>query len=291
MTTLQIFGTLELGCIYGLVAIGVYLSFRVLQFSDLTVDGSFPLGAATAATCILYGIHPIWATLAALGLGSVIGWLTAFLSNALKILNLLAGILVMSALYSINLRVMGGKPNLSLNQERTIFSIFSDLGLQNLVVLGIALVLVGSLTFLLLKSEVGLALRATGGNPRMSRAYGVNTQRMICFGIAISNGIVGLAGALFAQLYGFADVSLGVGTIIIGLASLILGETLVSQSTPLKAILGCILGSIVYRFLIAFALNMGEVGLKSSDLNLVTAVLVILAMGLKRWIPSFGGLK
>ncbi len=278
-------GALELGFIYGLVGLGVYLSFRVLDFPDLTVDGSFPLGGAVAATLIVNGVHPIWATAIALLAGGLAGLCTAWLSVQFKILNLLASILTMIALYSINLRIMG-QPNVSLLGEPTILT-----PLQGVLELlpkrvGIPLVLFGvaiATKFLLdafLASEMGLAMRATGSTPTMAEAQGIRTGGMIMTGLALSNGLVALAGALFAQTNGFADVSLGVGTIVFGLAAVIIGEALLGGSSgkvPLRT-LGVLLGAVVYRLAIALALNADWIGLQAQDLNLVTAVLVAIAL-------------
>lgn len=276
MTMIQIFGALEMGLIYSLVAIGVYLSFRVLQFPDLTVDGTFPLGAAVAAAAITSGVPPLLATLLAVVSGMMAGLTTAWLSTHLRMLNLLAGIIVMTALYSINLRVMG-KPNIALLGEETIFTGALE-GISLLIPLGLISLASILLVHRFLKSSIGLGLRATGNNPRMARAQGVNDQRMIWLGLAMANGFVALAGALFAQINGFADVTLGVGTIIIGLAAVIIGEAILPIRSVLQALIACVVGALVYRILIAGALNVDDFGLKASDLNLVTAFLVALAM-------------
>jgi putative ABC transport system permease protein len=290
MNIIQLQGALELGLIYGLVSIGVYLSFRVLQFPDLTVDGSFPLGAAVCAALVTRGVNPLWAIVLAGCAGAVFGWITAFLSTYLKMLNLLAGILTMSALYSINLRVMGNKPNLSLLGEQTVFSFIEHWGHWVppnwpvvLVVIAVGVVLVASITVWFLGSQIGLAIRATGCNSKMARSQGVNDSAAIQVGLSISNACVALSGALFSQVFGFADVTLGVGTIIIGLASLIIGEALLPTRTVTQSVIACVVGAMIYRLLIAFALNLGEIGLQASDLNLITALLVVLAMSLPKF--------
>lgn len=297
MNLIQLFGAVELGLIYSLVAIGMYLSFRVLQFPDMTVDGSFPLGAAVCATLITHGYSPVTGTFAAILAGAVSGWVTAWLSTHLRVLNLLAGILTMTALYSINLRIMG-KPNIALLGEKTIFTQLSSMTegskiLQFLSSYNLELFLFVALCcaclFWFLNTRLGLAVRATGINPRMARAQGINDHTMIWLGISFSNAFVALAGALFAQVHGFADVTMGVGTIIIGLAALIIGEALFPTRKTYQAILACILGAIIYRIVIAAALNVGDFGLQASDLNLVTAVLVAIAMllpSLKRRIKA-----
>lgn len=289
MNVIQLFGAMELGLIYSLVALGVYLSFRTLDFPDLSVDGSFPLGAAVAGSCILYGINPILATLIAMLAGALAGYVTALLATRLKMLNLLAGILTMTALYSINLRIMG-KPNLALLGEETIATQLSHL-FNNILhipallknyssLMGLCIIIILTVMVLewFLKTRFGLALRSIGSNPRMARSIGINDQTMIQMGLALSNALVALAGALFAQVYGFADVSMGVGTIIIGLAAVIIGEALFHQRSVAVALWACIVGAIVYRMAIAFALETSEFGLQASDLNLVTAMIVAFAM-------------
>lgn len=287
MNTIQIFGALELGLIYSLVAAGVYLSFRTLQFPDLTVDGSFPLGASVAGACILMGINPFAATLFAMLAGAAAGYITAFMATRLKMLNLLTGILTMTALYSINLRIMG-RPNLALLGEKTLISEINNwiklpqlenfTDIRTFIVL--VLITIAFVIFLewFLKTRIGLALRAIGSNARMGRSIGINDHLMIQLGLAISNALVALAGALFAQVYGFADVSMGVGTIIIGLAAVIIGEAIFHPQNIAKALIACIIGAIIYRLAIAAALNGSELGLQASDLNLVTAVIVGIAM-------------
>ncbi|UQG57796.1 MULTISPECIES: ABC transporter permease [unclassified Marinobacter] len=281
LSNIAFYGALETGLIYGLVAFGIYLSFRVLDFPDLTVDGSFPLGAAVAAMLIISGWNPWLATGAAILAGMAAGAVTALLNVKLKILNLLASILTMIALYSINLRIMG-RPNVALLMEDTVLTPWYSLGLEyhQVPVLLFTLV-IGVSLFLLwrfMKSETGLAMRATGANARMARAQGIATGGMIVLGVAVSNGLVGLAGALFAQSQGAADVTIGVGVIVIGLASLIGGEAVITPTSVFRALLACVVGAIIYRLAIAFALNADALGLKAQDLNLITAVLVTLAI-------------
>lgn len=281
LSEIALYGAIETGLIYGLVAFGIYLSFRVLHFPDLTVDGSFPLGAAVAAVLIIDGVNPWVATGAAVLAGMGAGAVTALLNVKLKILNLLASILTMIALYSINLRIMG-RPNIALLSEETVLTPWYELGLayQQVPVLLFFIIAMIALVLLwrFMKSETGLAMRATGANPRMARAQGIATGAMVILGVALSNGLVGLAGALFAQSQGAADVTMGVGVIVIGLASLIGGEAVVTPRTVLLALVACIVGAILYRLAIAFALNADFIGLKAQDLNLVTAVLVTLAI-------------
>jgi len=292
MSIVALFGALETGLLYALIGLGVYLSFRVLEFPDLTVDGSFPLGGAVVATLILQGVNPAIATLMAILAGALAGLVTAWLNVQLKILHLLASILTMISLYSINLRIMG-KPNIALLGQPTLLTplqpLFKSIP-QGLVIPIILLGIVMMIKFLLdrfLSSEIGLAMQATGANPQMAKAQGITTETMILLGMAISNALVALGGALFAQIYGFADVTMGVGTIVFGLAAVIIGETLITPKTVIQATLGAVLGAVVYRIVVALALNADFLGFQAQDLNLVTAILVALALvlpqGLFRW--------
>lgn len=285
MSQIAFLGAVELGLVYAFVGIGVYLAFRVLDFPDLTVDGSFPLGAAVAGVLIVSGIDPWSASLAAILAGACAGLVTATLNQRFGILHLLASILTMIALFSINLRVMG-RPNIALINQPTILSPFYGLGLPDhyvrplvvLVLVIIAVILVARF----LNSDFGLAMRATGVNPRMARAQGVSTGVHIYVGMALANGLVGLAGALFAQTNGFADVTTGIGTIVVGLAAVIVGETLFRPRFVIWALIGCVVGSVLYRIAIQFALSADAIGLQASDLNLVTAILVAVALILPR---------
>ncbi|MCG7588693.1 ABC transporter permease [Photobacterium sp. OFAV2-7] len=285
MSFFAFLGTLEIGLVYGLVALGVYLTFRVLDFPDLTVDGSFPMGAAVAATAIVAGVNPWIATLLAIAAGGLCGLVTAFLAIRCGILHLLASILTMIAAFSINIRIMG-RPNLALLGEDTILTPFEllamDLGIDSGIMrLGVVLLLViFSAWFItrLLASDFGLGLRATGVNSRMVSAQGGNTALYTYFGLALSNGLVGFSGALFAQTNSFADVTSGVGTIVVGLAAVILGQTLIPGRKIWVAVVAVILGSVLYRLAVAFALSSGMFGLQASDLNLITALLVAVAL-------------
>ncbi len=281
MNIVAFLGAIEIGLVFGLVALGVFLSFRVLSFPDLTVDGSFPLGAAVTASLIVNGVDPFLATAIAFIAGALAGLVTAFLNLRFGILHLLASILTMFALYSINLRIMG-KPNVAILNEPTMLSPFEGLGLINLYVkplfAGVVLTVTGALLARFLLSDYGLAMRATGANPRMARAQGVNTAETIYIGMAMSNALVALAGALFAQINGFADVTMGTGTIVVGLAAVILGEAIFGTRSIAVRIAGCVVGSVIYRIAVAFALNASALGLNASDLNLVTALLVAVAL-------------
>lgn len=295
MTLFAFMGAIEAGLIYGLVAMGVFLSFRVLDFPDLTVDGSFPLGAAVVAVAMANGVDPYLATLLAALAGFVAGYVTATLHVRLNILHLLASILVMLALYSVNLRIMG-RPNMPLSESATVFAPLDRLPIPGYIAMPVALAFIVAAGKLLLDwflgTETGLALRAAGANSRMAAANGVNRARMVTLGLGISNAYVAVAGALFAQSEGFSDVTMGLGTIIIGLAAVIVGETLLSARTIFLATLAAVLGSIAYRIVIAFALNLDAIGLKAQDLNLVTAVLVITAIAISRARRrSFGGMR
>jgi putative ABC transport system permease protein len=281
MSAIAFFGAVELGLVYAFVALGVFLSFRVLDFPDLTVDGSFPLGAAVAAVLLIAGANP-WLAMAAAALaGAVAGFVTAFVSVRFRILHLLASILTMIALFSVNLRVMG-RPNVAVLNQETALTPFYGAGLPDYLVRPLFLFVLATLAAILLaaflKSEAGLAMRATGANPRMARAQGVRTGLEIMAGVALSNALVAVGGALFAQTNGFADVTSGIGTIVVGLAAVIVGETLIPRRGVGWAILGCILGSVLYRIAVQLALDLDFLGLRASDLNLATALLVLLTL-------------
>jgi putative ABC transport system permease protein len=281
VSIIALLGAVELGLVFAFVGLGVYLSFRILDFPDLTVDGSFPLGAAVAAVAIVGGLDPWLATLLAILAGACAGLVTAFLNVRFGILHLLASILTMIALYSINLRIMG-RPNVPLLNQTTVLTPFYDLGLASYMVrplflLVLAIIVVAALAWFL-ATDFGLAMRATGANPRMARAQGISTAGSIYAGMALSNGLVGLAGALFAQTNGFADVTAGVGTIVVGLAAVILGENLFRSRRIGVILIGVVVGSILYRIAIQLALSLDAIGLEPSDMNLATAVLVALAL-------------
>ncbi|MBK1836098.1 ABC transporter permease [Azospirillum sp. YIM B02556] len=285
MSEIALFGAIEIGLVYALVAIGVYLSFRILDFPDLTVDGSFPLGAAVCAVLLIAGVNPWLASLAAALAGAAAGLVTATLNVRFKILHLLASILTMIALFSVNLRVMG-RPNVALLMQDTVLTPFYGLGVPDHIVRPLVVgAIVAAVVLLLarfLSSEFGLAMRATGVNARMARAQGVDTDAHVYAGIALSNALTGLAGALFAQTNGFADVTTGIGTIVVGLAAVIVGETVLPARALALALVGCVVGSILYRLAVQLALSADSIGLQASDLNLVTAVLVAVALILPR---------
>ncbi|MFD1852002.1 ABC transporter permease [Oceanobacillus bengalensis] len=296
---ISMFGAVESGIIYAIMALGVYLTFRVLDFPDLTVEGSFVTGAAVTAFSIVNGIPPFVATVLAAVAGFIAGCLTGILHTKGKINALLAGILMMTALYSINLRVMG-QPTLSMLNETTLFdqleSVWAPLGIDSLfngmisflgieqiprtwaililmifVTIGIKL-----LTDFYLKTEIGLALRAIGDNKKMIRSLSANTDSLIITGVGISNALVALAGGLIAQLGGFADVNMGLGLIVIGLASIIIGEALFGTKSIVRATLAVILGAVIYRMIVTLALEVDF--LEAGDMKLITAVIVVVAL-------------
>ncbi len=296
---IALFGAVESGIIYAIMALGVYLTFRVLDFPDLTVDGSFVTGAAVASISIMNGVPPILATLFAAIVGFLAGCITGSLHAKGNINALLSGILMMIALYSINLRIMG-QPTLSLLQESTVFkqleSIWSATGIDGLLngmlasfgmeqlpstwgilfVMIVATMLIKLLTDYYLKTEIGLALRATGDNQRMIRSLSANTDLLIITGVGISNALVALSGALIAQHGGFADVGMGIGMIIIGLASVIIGEALFGTKTIVWTTLAVIGGAVIYRMVVTMALRVEF--LETGDMKLITALLVIAAL-------------
>lgn len=286
MSAIAFFGAVELGLVYSFVALGVFLSFRVLDFPDLTVDGSFPLGAAVAGVCIINGWNPWIATAFACAAGACAGFVTAFISVRFRILHLLASILTMIALFSVNLRIMG-RPNIAILNQETVVTPFYTLDLPDHLVrpafLLVLVAIVSALLAVFLKTDLGLAMRATGANARMARAQGVRVGAQIMAGVALSNALVGLAGALFAQTNGFADVTAGFGTIVVGLAAVIVGETLLPRRGILLAVAACVLGSVIYRLAVQLALNLDFLGLSASDLNLATALLVLITLILPRF--------
>ncbi len=277
-------GALETGLAFALVALGAYLTFRVLDFPDLTVEGSFPLGAAVAAKLMVSGVDAWTATFVAGLTGCLAGFATAFLNRKLRILHILAGILTAIALYSVNLRVMD-RPNIGLINMTTVYTPFEQLGVPSLyapmVLLAIVVVVAKIAIDLFLGTGFGLAMRAAGANPRMAEANGIQVGRMIVVGLAIANGLTALSGALFAQMLGAADVSMGIGVIVVALAAVIGGTALMPSRAISMLTLACVLGSILYRIALALALSSNAIGLTASDVNVVTAVLVAVAL----WTP------
>ena len=288
-------GTFTIGFILSLLALGVFISFRLFAFPDITADGSITLGAAVAATLLAHGINPPLASLAAFAAGLLAGTCTGTLHTRFKINSLLSGILVMTALYSVNLHVMGRSnvPLLSVNTlvtqaERigirftagvTSFKLTGwDVSVRDASVLCaivLAVTLACTLLYLFLRTDLGMAMRATGDNVQMIRALGVNDSTMIVFGLAISNGLVALSGALLAQYQGFADVGMGIGMVVWGLASVIIGEALVGSNQVGLTLIGAVMGSVLFRLMVAVALRWG---LSPNDLKLITAVFVFFAL-------------
>ncbi|MEW6105516.1 MAG: ABC transporter permease [Bacillota bacterium] len=271
-------GALEQGLVYAVMALGVYLTFRVLNFPDLTVDGSFPLGAAVAAKLICSGVDPVLATAVAPVLGFVAGATTGVLNTKLRISGILAGILTMTALYSVNLRIMG-RANIPLLRSATVLTTLKGLGVPGgiaaLLLFLASAVAVKLVLDAFLRTEFGLALRATGDNEVMIRSLGVNTDSMKIIGLGLSNALVALSGAMVAQYQGFADIGMGIGMVVAGLASVIIGGAIIAPASIGLATFGVVAGSVVYRFAVFIALRMG---FAPTDLKIVTAALVVIAL-------------
>lgn len=281
MSSSLILSTIWQGLLWGILALGVYVTYRVLDIADLTVEGSYPLGAAVAISYIAGGGSPVVAVVLAFLAGSVAGIVTGLLHTKLKIPALLAGILTMIGLYSINLRVMGDKSNVSILRMDTIYTFFGNFGLgknESILVCGLLFV-VAIIIFLywFFGTEIGAAIRATGCNKQMIRAQGVDTDITIILGLLLSNGMVAMAGALLGQSQGFADAGMGTGTIVIGLASVIIGEVIFGTRNFMNWLLAVIGGSIVYRFVIAIVLKMG---MNQNDMKLLTAIIVVIALAM-----------
>lgn len=278
ISTAVILSALELGCIYALVALALFLSFRVLNIADMTTDGAFTLGCAVSATLAVAG-HPLLALPAAMLAGACAGSITALLQTKLKIPSILAGIITNTGLYTINLAVMVFSSNVNMMKSKTLFSLVQpSLGsLYKLLPAALITLVVGVLLVVFLKTRLGLSIRATGDNPDMVRASSINTGFTITIGLCMSNAMTALSGAVLAQYQKTADINLGTGMVIIGLASLIIGETLLPKGKLWMKALGAVAGSIVYRFIIAIALRMD---LPSECLKLISATIVALAIGL-----------
>lgn len=272
--------SLEQGLAYGLVALGIVISFRILAFPDLTVDGSFPLGAAVVARLIMEGVPPIYGVILAVILGFIAGCFTGLLHTKLKINSLLAGILMMTILYSVNLRIMG-RSNIQLLTVNTLLTTLEGLEFNRFIpIISFFLVVtigVKILTDMFLHTQLGLAMRATGDNEQMIRTLGVNTDHMTVLGLGLSNAFVALSGALVSQDQGFADVGMGIGMIVAGLASIIIGEALFGTKTVQRMTLAAVVGSIIYKFIISLGLRLG---LAPTDLKMATGVMVVLALGI-----------
>lgn len=295
-------GALELGLIYGVMALGVYLTFRVLNFPDLTVDGSFTTGAAVAAAMITTGQNPVIATLTGGVAGFIAGVVTGVLHTKGRIDGLLAGILTMIALWSVNLRIMGlakedatSTSNLPLMRVETVFTPLDEAEIlgtwQSMIYIGLAVLILKFIVDWFLSTNQGLAIQATGDNGPMIRSFGVSTDRTTILTLGLSNALVAMCGALVAQYTGFADISMGVGLILVGLASVILGQAIVGQRFIWQATLAVVFGAVLYRFIIFAAL---QIGLDPNDMKFITAALVVAALLLPRWgflkrVPSLRG--
>lgn len=281
-------GVLEQGLLWAPMVLGVYVTFRILNYADLTVDGSFTLGAAIAAQLIFVGVNPWLGIGVGVFAGGLAGAVTGLLHTQLKIPALLSGILTMIGLYSINLRIMG-RANLSLLRLDTVFT---DVGrwvtpqLAALVLAFATVTVVVVLLYAFLQTELGFAIRATGDNEQMIRSLGVNTNTMKVIGLALGNCLCALSGSLVGQFQGFADIQMGIGMIIIGLASVIIGEVLCGVSTVLRALLAVVAGSVIYRAVISLVLALG---LAPTDLKLLTAAIVTVALAFPVLQKRFGG--
>ena len=276
-----VISTVAQGLMWSMLAIGVFLSFRVLDVPDMTCEGSFPLGAAIAASLISAGVSPLWAVLGAMAGGILAGSVTGVLYTKLKIPAILSGILTMIALYSINLHVMG-KANISLLRADTIFSLIAGIfhvspSVASFIVPTLFILIIAAFIYSFFGTELGMCIRATGDNPQMVRAQGVDTDSMIILGLCLSNGLIGLCGAVVAQNNGFADVGMGIGTIVIGLASVIIGEVILGADSFSSSLMAVILGSVIYRIVIAVVLYLG---MPPNDLKLFTAIIVMVALAL-----------
>ncbi len=292
-------GAITIGLILALLALGIFISFRIFNFADITAEGSLTLGASISAAMIVAGFNPLLATLVALAGGFIAGALTGIIHTKFEINGLLSGILVMTALYSINLHVMG-KSNVPLMSESTVITYFEDLAkwvmpgtetisllgnsipAKDIVILASVFVIVsifGALLYAFFKSNFGTAMRATGNNQQMIRAQGVNTKTMIILGLAVSNALIALSGAILAQFQGFADVQMGIGMLVWGLASVIIGEALINDKSLGFLITGAIFGSVIFRLLVAVALR---IGMNPNDLKLITALFVFIALVLPK---------
>jgi len=273
-------GAITIGLILALLALGIFISFKIFNFADITAEGSITLGASIAAALIVAGADPVTATIIAMFGGFIAGALTGIIHTKFNINGLLSGILVMTALYSINLHIMG-KSNLPLLSEDTIITKIEALNLmanKEMTILLATLLIVsifGVVLYLFLKTNLGTAMRATGNNPQMIRALGVNTNHMIILGLAIANALIALSGAILAQFQGFADVQMGIGMLVWGLASVIIGEAVIGDKSIGSLIVGAILGSLIFRLLVAIALRWG---MNPNDLKLITAIFVFIAL-------------
>lgn len=269
----MLLGTLEQSFIFAVMVLGVYISYKILDFPDMTVDGSFPLGAAVAAASIVKGVNPVLALILAMVAGAAAGFITGMIHVKLRVTNLLAGIIVMTGLYSINLRIMG-KSNIPLFSVKHLF----NGNVSAIVVVAVILLIVKLGMDFLLKTKFGFALKALGDNESLIISLGLNEKTLKIYGLMLANSLVALSGAVLAQYQGFADVGIGTGTIITGLASIIIGDALFGKKKVIKISMMVIFGTIIYRTIIALSL---KVGMNASDLKLITSALVVIIIFLK----------
>lgn len=270
---------LELGFIYALVALALFISFTILNIADLSTDGCFTLGCAVCATVTLMG-HPVLALFAAMGAGIASGFVTAFLQTKMGIESILAGIIVNTGLYTINIAAMGFSSNMNLFGKDTIFTWGKErfgTSWSQLLIAAIIVIAVGAVVSLFLNTRLGLSIRATGDNPDMVRASSINTKLMITIGLCVANALTGLSGGMLAQYQRSCDINLGTGMVTIALASLIIGETLIGKGSMFVRILGVVLGSCLYRFIVAVALRMN---VPAECLKLVSSIIVAFAIAL-----------
>ncbi|WP_462427479.1 ABC transporter permease [Fusobacterium varium] len=269
----MLLGTLEQSFIFAVMVLGVYISYKILDFPDMTVDGSFPLGAAVAAASIVKGLNPVLALILAMAAGAAAGFITGMIHVKLRVTNLLAGIIVMTGLYSINLRIMG-KSNIPLFSVKHLF----NGSVSAIIVVAVILLVVKLGIDFLLKTKFGFALKALGDNESLIISLGLNEKTLKIYGLMLANSLVALSGAILAQYQGFADVGMGTGTIITGLASIIIGDALFGKKKVIKISMMVIFGTIIYRTIIALSL---KVGMNASDLKLKTSALVVIIIFLK----------
>lgn len=269
----MLLGTLEQSFIFAVMVLGVYISYKILDFPDMTVDGSFPLGAAVVAASIVKGVNPVLALILAMAAGAAAGFITGMIHVKLRVTNLLAGIIVMTGLYSINLRIMG-KSNIPLFSVKHLF----NGNVSAIVVVAVILLIVKLGMDFLLKTKFGFALKALGDNESLIISLGLNEKTLKIYGLMLANSLVALSGAVLAQYQGFADVGMGTGTIITGLASIIIGDALFGKKKVIKISMMVIFGTIIYRTIIALSL---KVGMNASDLKLITSALVVIIIFLK----------
>lgn len=275
MNLTVILGAIELGAIFSILSLGLYISFKVLDIPDLTVDGSFTTGCAVSAI-VTVASSPALGLLLAFVAGALAGLVTGLLITKLKINAILAGILTQTALYSINLRIMDGKPNISLLDSKTIFTNINQItSYGTLILLFIFVIVIVLLLNYFLKTQLGLALRACGDNEDMVRASSIDTDKMKLIGLSLANGLVGLSGALYTQQQTYSDITAGIGMMVIGLASIIIGTTFIKNEKVLVSLIATVVGAIFYRFVLTFAL---QVGITSGDLKLLSAVIVVIAI-------------